>query len=366
MDAHETCSCAVPRRPSALGRLDLGNELERESMPAQPFLKIGSKGEPVRILQKALNLAPTILPRLTEDGDFGGKTHGRVCEFQGKSGLVADGLVGPNTYAALKEWLDLIVPSIVSPADEAKARDRILQVATQSQQTLGWRPGQDQFGLANQRIAASHSATLTTMKNSPVERAPRQGGTALAAIFTTAGVSTAQKCLEINGLAWNMYRTPGLPDNWRNTYDIPSWCGIFALYVHKWAGLKVREWPLRFWSKDGADDYRVLSASELPRPGDIGRVKSANHFFIVMEAPSNKQSSFATVEGNSNIITPEGVFQTIRANRRTVADVYADEGGFLAPIWERVLPTSPQSSSTEKVGTGTVQAPSPIRFSIAR
>ena len=38
-------------------------------------------GEAVLLLQRALNLGPTQLPRLAEDASFGPKTHGRVVEF---------------------------------------------------------------------------------------------------------------------------------------------------------------------------------------------------------------------------------------------------------------------------------------------
>lgn len=57
-------------------------------------LKKGSKGEDVKILQKALNIAPV-------DGDFGIKTESAVKAFQKSKGLVADGIVGNKTWEAL-------------------------------------------------------------------------------------------------------------------------------------------------------------------------------------------------------------------------------------------------------------------------
>ena len=56
-------------------------------------LKKGSKGEEVKVLQKALNI--------TVDGDFGTKTETAVKEFQKSKGLVADGIVGKKTWEAL-------------------------------------------------------------------------------------------------------------------------------------------------------------------------------------------------------------------------------------------------------------------------
>lgn len=56
-------------------------------------LKKGSKGDEVKILQKALNV--------TVDGDFGIKTENAVKIFQKSKGLVSDGIVGTKTWNAL-------------------------------------------------------------------------------------------------------------------------------------------------------------------------------------------------------------------------------------------------------------------------
>jgi len=58
-------------------------------------LRRGMKGEAVKQLQRLL--------RLTEDGDFGGKTEAAVRIFQRSSSLVPDGIVGPKTWRLLDE-----------------------------------------------------------------------------------------------------------------------------------------------------------------------------------------------------------------------------------------------------------------------
>lgn len=63
-------------------------------------LKIGSKGNAVKDLQKKLNKAKA-KPPLEEDGVFGKGTAAAVKAFQKKAGLKVDGIAGPNTMAAL-------------------------------------------------------------------------------------------------------------------------------------------------------------------------------------------------------------------------------------------------------------------------
>lgn len=62
------------------------------------ILKFGSKGDAVATLQKRLN---TYGHKLNVDGDFGQGTENAVIAFQKSKGLVADGIVGDKTNAAL-------------------------------------------------------------------------------------------------------------------------------------------------------------------------------------------------------------------------------------------------------------------------
>lgn len=61
-------------------------------------LRHGSKGQAVQQLQWALNAAGA---KLVPDGDFGDATEKAVRAYQFKMGLVADGIAGPKTHAAL-------------------------------------------------------------------------------------------------------------------------------------------------------------------------------------------------------------------------------------------------------------------------
>jgi peptidoglycan hydrolase-like protein with peptidoglycan-binding domain len=68
--------------------------------PPRPDIEWGSKGKAVRDAQVHLNFWRAT-PRLTVDGDFRSKTDAAVRNFQRRRGLVVDGIVGPETWAAL-------------------------------------------------------------------------------------------------------------------------------------------------------------------------------------------------------------------------------------------------------------------------
>jgi len=56
-------------------------------------IKLGSKGEDVKVLQKYLGLTP--------DGNFGPNTDKKVKEWQKSKGLTPDGVVGPKSWAII-------------------------------------------------------------------------------------------------------------------------------------------------------------------------------------------------------------------------------------------------------------------------
>jgi peptidoglycan hydrolase-like protein with peptidoglycan-binding domain len=69
------------------------------SNPGQPTIGPGASGEVVRRAQRALRRTPNL--GLVVDGVFGPATETAVKQFQEGAGLAVDGIVGPNTWAAL-------------------------------------------------------------------------------------------------------------------------------------------------------------------------------------------------------------------------------------------------------------------------
>lgn len=69
---------------------------------ALPTLKKGSKGEVVKLVQRALiDLYGCKLPKYGADGDYGEETVAAVKSFQKAHKLTADGIVGVRTWGAL-------------------------------------------------------------------------------------------------------------------------------------------------------------------------------------------------------------------------------------------------------------------------
>lgn len=88
-------------------KLGLNNLKAQETQEKTPeviqvstVLKQGSKGPEVKVIQEILNRDGH---GLATDGDFGKGTKAAVIAFQKKNKLTADGVVGPQTQAALKK-----------------------------------------------------------------------------------------------------------------------------------------------------------------------------------------------------------------------------------------------------------------------
>lgn len=296
------------------------------------LLFMGCSGSEVADLQKALNAEGTSsLPALGEDGIFGLKTRARVVEFQGAQQLAPDGLVGAKTRDALQQFFDLvkgIVAKITTPTGEEAARKRVVDLAQQYQQNHGWQPG-DVIGAAVGRIAANRCADESTRA--------RQGGTALAAVFTAAGVTLPppSQCLTISKTAERNYRDGAAG---RNQWDLPSWCGIFALHVYRSVGLKTSSWPLRIQGLASNPDFKPVLKADHVKPGDLGifdfRPNHVNHHFIVVDIKGDMVTS---IDGNiTTTIGGERVQTVAKRSKFSVGQIMKDPfSAFVTPIWSK-------------------------------
>lgn len=82
------------------------------------LLRIGSRGENVRIMQQFLNNIARVYPivpgNLTEDGIFGPLTQASVIAFQNFFGLNPDGIIGPLTWARIVD-VNATLPNVTAP-----------------------------------------------------------------------------------------------------------------------------------------------------------------------------------------------------------------------------------------------------------
>jgi uncharacterized protein (TIGR02594 family) len=92
-----------PTAPPALPAIPIGGRTQR------PTLEMGDQGSDVVVVQTCLKALPI-------DGDFGSITEKAVKKFQGQEHLEVDGVVGPDTWAALERVYNLPPPLPPLPA----------------------------------------------------------------------------------------------------------------------------------------------------------------------------------------------------------------------------------------------------------
>lgn len=99
-------------------------------MMSRPTIKIGSKGEDVRYLQRILNLV--------DDGIFGELTKEAVIAFQKLHNLTPDGIVGAKTWAELEKVKPATPPgtsNIVAGCEVRKSKRAINLIVVHSTAT---------------------------------------------------------------------------------------------------------------------------------------------------------------------------------------------------------------------------------------
>jgi peptidoglycan hydrolase-like protein with peptidoglycan-binding domain len=292
-------------------------------------------GEAVLVLQKALNLAATKLPKLTEDASFGPKTQGRVIEFQGQKNAVRDGVVGPITWGELepfvKQVLKMIDGNVPPSTDEAAQRQRIVDVAEASFANWGWGATGAVTPDGSPRIAAARGVGPSIGGS----RA-RQGGVMLAAIYAMAQAGGAN-CLTISSGMEAIYQQNPADEAGKAkrrqaiNNDIGSWCGIFATYCYRSSGLQVT------WNdvKQQLPKYfDSLGPNAAVQKGDIGVYDlQLNHHFLVVK-PAGPGERVHSIDGNvgnpsESTVSP---WNSVISRRFYLRTTLASKGGkFLRP-----------------------------------
>ena len=182
-------------------------------------LELGRTGLEVVALQKAL-LAHGFNPG-TIDGDFGSATQQAVLAFQMSKQMLADGIAGPRTQAALDlvqsaalpdatgdmtvqvasrmcpgAQLDAIkanLPAVLDALTALALHDRtmvLMAVATIRAETASFRPISARPSASTRRRAVTRSTFTTTARTSAIAERPTAPHTAVAASCSSRAAAT--------------------------------------------------------------------------------------------------------------------------------------------------------------------------------
>ncbi len=253
-------------------------------------LRYGYSGSDVIELQSRLNLKPpTAFSPLAPDGIFGQKTSSRVKEFQRNNNLVADGIVGPNTWGAIDSPAP-VNPNLpgklppVPPTPGNVARKIILSAKAQIGSIdygIRTRPSLEPHGWRHLGTILEKGANKK-FSDSQLKATPNPGGL--------------------------------------------SWCGIFCVYCYQLAH-KAVVWKLGIGPRGQVkkvNQWDMSSHAEfeaLIQPGDICVIAARSHHFIVVSTNPGA-GTIESIDGNR----PRG--QIMRMTTRKLSQVVA----FYTPI----------------------------------
>lgn len=166
------------------------------------------------------------------------------------------------------------------PIQQATAQNSILQL---SEATAGG-------GNIRERIVAIAAAEIGKVKAKQNDGGRRIGADRLKEYFSLAapGIWPESDIENANG-------------------KIPSWCGIFAVYTIKKAGLDIGNWQIG----RGVTAFGKLTQTNSPQPGDIGYMNLNQHHCIVEKVSGDIIES---IDGNS------GLFSEVVRNKRNIRD----------------------------------------------
>jgi Putative peptidoglycan binding domain len=239
-----------------------------------PTLRVGSRGSDVARAQQVLNRLPSARPRLTEDGAFGPLTHERAREFQSSNSLTPDGVIGPLTWQALLTLLGQVVGGVPLPPSPPPSplsnslRPLVLMAAQKNLGSVDFsvlengRPKGIDFVIEIFRVAANTAVTDAAFKGSQGEWVPQPL------------VGSQRK----------------------------SWCGIFAVYCCRQAGMNLR-WDLSRGGPVGPAGPLVptqfsSSFAANIKPADIGMIATQQHHFLIESVASGPAPGLTTLDGN--------------------------------------------------------------------
>lgn len=251
------------------------------------ILRIGSTGSAVAQLQLTLNQLATAghfkLPQgeLKGTGTFGEKTEATVIALQKKLAIVADGIVGPETFEKMDRLRAGAAPAIAATAANASAREHLLlKLVEIAEREVGIR----EVGGNNNGVRIREYQRATNLR--PLGPWP------WCAAFTSWVIREWLNAYpEVRrALGWHSEEIEGKRPKTAGAYDYINWARRF--------------------------DQEILPPTAAVEPGMIA-VFDFSHISFV-KAPSGA-NSFKSIEGNTNgrgdrdSLTGDGVWEKVRS-----------------------------------------------------
>jgi peptidoglycan hydrolase-like protein with peptidoglycan-binding domain len=256
-------------------------------------LAVGSSGAAVEELQRLLTAAGHAC---TVDGRFGPGTRAAVVAFQRAHGLVADGVVGAKTRAALASGGAAAGAAVAGPAVDpvagpVPAGPSAGPVPAGPAATPAEAPPEHAAdkAIANPVrqaiVMAARSKLGTVESNTPGEPdatgdKTRKGWETLTEIFEVAYPEFPKQIIKY--IKWGK--------NSESTNGLVSWCGIFATWAVITGGGTCGTW------KSGDRCSSMKRITNNPQPGDVGYFHAYQHHCIIAAVDGDR---IETIDGNA-------------------------------------------------------------------
>lgn len=278
-----------------------------------PMVSYGNAGPEVRMLQ--LLLEKNGLRAGPVDGQFGPQTQRAVIQFQQKKGLDVDGIVGPNTWAALREQGDVSMVSAGYSSDQQQA------------DTKKAKPGSADHGAGhgagggNKKSASNQEPKKEKTANVGGAKAGKKGAGSGGKNDLTKEALLRQKILRVAGSQLGITEqgeNKGGAMKYQKHFGRgpEPWCADFVSWVYSMAGKPTNN-PYCPTFVTQLKKQGKWKGMKDPEPGDLVFFDwqgdgAADHVGIVKYV--NGDGSITTIEGNSS--NPkngqEGVWQKNR------------------------------------------------------
>jgi peptidoglycan hydrolase-like protein with peptidoglycan-binding domain len=265
-----------------------------QAVAPPPTVRQGSQGPDVVRLQERLNALGN---QLVADGVFGPKTRAAVVAFQSTNGLAADGIVGPLTWNALGVAPappgPATPPTPVSPGTAETTSGTEATTATEEtpaptpQPGAGTEPGGQRAAAVALALAEAGKVEAYSAGGTDPEtgKTTRLGWERLDVYFETAYGG--------RGGGYDAFQQSAV--KFLNGPKLQSWCGLFAVWALKSAGVPLGNWKI------GMGISALISESRspknyIPRTGDVGYLNAHQHHCLVIRVEGD---TVITIDGNT-------------------------------------------------------------------